>query len=327
MIIREGQKAVFYANGRIEGVFEEPGGFDIASEIVPFLSTLKGVFSLRGDSGMRAEVYFVNAKELLLKWGTRQRIMIPTAEVPSGIPVGCNGNLIIEFRDYQKFISKVAGVKSTYSLDDISERIMGEIGPIVTEAILGGADSVGINVLFSLQKNNRTLAKYICEELDKKLFDIGMGAVDVSVNSINYPENVQKMAETVAAQSFVGDVGKYTAVNMADGMKNGGSSFAAMPAQFAMGMQAAQHMAESMRYTVPQTNMPPQNFSAGPQGNTGYICSGCGKEYSQELKFCPECGKPIRLKSEAQSGADKFCPQCRKMVSGKFCSECGTQTV
>ena len=32
------------------------------SQIVPFLSTLKGVFSLRGDSGMRAEVYFVNAK-------------------------------------------------------------------------------------------------------------------------------------------------------------------------------------------------------------------------------------------------------------------------
>ena len=66
LIIRPGQKAIFYANGRVEGVFEEPGDYDIYSEIVPFLSTLKGILQLRGDTGLRAEVYFVNAKELLL---------------------------------------------------------------------------------------------------------------------------------------------------------------------------------------------------------------------------------------------------------------------
>ncbi len=108
----------------IEGVFEQAGSYDIVTDIVPFLSTLKGWFSLRGDTGMRAEVYFINSKQLLLQWGTRQRIMIPTPEVPSGIPVGCNGNLIVTFRDYQTFIEKVAGVKDTYSLSDISERIL-----------------------------------------------------------------------------------------------------------------------------------------------------------------------------------------------------------
>ncbi len=316
LIIREGQKAIFYANGKIEGIFEEPGSYDIASQIIPFLSDLKGALTLRSDSGMRAEVYFVNSKELMIKWGTRQRIMIPTAEVPSGIPVGCNGNLIIEFRDYQKFISKIAGIKSTYSLDDISERIMGEIGPIVTEAILDGADSVGMNVLFALQRNNRALAKRICEETDKELFDIGMGAADVSINSINYPENVQQMAEKVAAQSFVGDVGKYAAVNMADNMQNGGSPAAAMAAQFAMGQQLAQQIGQSMN-----TNQ--QQIMNNTQAE--YVCSECGKEYRQAIKFCPECGKPVVQKSA--SGNDQFCPTCRKMVSGKFCPECGTKTV
>ena len=138
LIIRPGQKAIFYANGVVEGIFEEPGNFDIASEIVPFLSTLKGVFQLRGDSGLRAEVYFVNAKELLLPWGTRQRIMIPTPEVPSGIPVGCNGNMIIEFRAYLRFIEQVAGISKTYSLVDIVDRIMGEVSPIYVIASLDG---------------------------------------------------------------------------------------------------------------------------------------------------------------------------------------------
>ena len=33
-----------------------------------------------------------------------------------GYPGRCNGNLIVEFRDYVQFINKIAGVKSTYSL-------------------------------------------------------------------------------------------------------------------------------------------------------------------------------------------------------------------
>ena len=94
LVLRPGQKAIFYSDGIVGAVFENPGNFDIYTDIVPFFSALQGWFSLRGDTGMRAEIYFVNAKEMTLPWGTRQRIMIPTPEVPAGVPVGCNGNLI-----------------------------------------------------------------------------------------------------------------------------------------------------------------------------------------------------------------------------------------
>lgn len=286
LIIRAGQKAVFYANGAVEGIFEVPGSYDIASEIVPFLSTLKGVFNLRGDSGMRAEVYFVNSKELFLPWGTRQRIMIPTPEVPAGIPVGCNGNLIITFRDYNVFIEKVAGIKDTFALEDVAERILSELNPIVAEAILGGAPCIGVNALIGLQQNSRKLGKIICEELDKELFGIGLGVEDVNIQNINYPEEVQKMAEKVAGQAFVGDVGKYAAIQMADGMAapGGGNNVGAMGAQMAMGMEMAKQMTGAMGGNTHQT----------PQ---------------------------------APTGGDRFCPKCRKMVSSKFCPDCGTETV
>lgn len=282
LIIRPGQRAIFYANGVVEGIFEQPGNFDIESEIVPFLSTLTGVFQLRGDSGLRAEVYFVNAKELLLPWGTRQRIMIPTPEVPTGIPIGCNGNMVIEFRDYMKFIEKVAGVRASYSLDEISERIMGEIGPIIAEAILDGQHTIGVNALCALQANNRKMAKVIAEELDKELFDFGFGVRDLNIIAINYPEDVQKMAEKMVAQSFVQDVGRYASIQAADSMtQGGGDNMAAMGAQMAMGMQMAQVMGQNM-------NM--QGLATAAAG-------------------------------------DRFCPTCRKMTVGKFCSDCGTQTV
>jgi membrane protease subunit (stomatin/prohibitin family) len=318
LIIRAGQKAIFFANGAIEGIFEQAGSYDVATEIVPFLSTLKGVFSLRGDSGLRAEIYFINTKELLLTWGTRQRIMIPTTEVPSGIPVGCNGNMIIEFRDYVRFIQKVAGVKDTYSMDNISERIMGELNPIIAEAILGGQQNIGVNALIALQGSSRKLGAAIRAELDKELMDFGMGAVDVNILSINYPDEVQKMAEKVAGQSFVGNVGKYAAVQMADGLAapGGGNNVASFGAQMAMGAQMAQQMTSSM------------GGAAAPQtaGSAAYACTECGFKSASPMKFCPECGKPMSAVEDKPSG-DRFCPACRKMVAGKFCSDCGGQTV
>jgi membrane protease subunit (stomatin/prohibitin family) len=287
LIIRTGQNAIFYSNGQIEGIFRDEGNFDIETQITPFLSSLKGVFSLRSDTGMRAEVYFVNAKQLLLPWGTRQRIMIPSPEVPSGIPVGCNGNLVVEFRDYLAFIKKVAGVRSTYSLDDISERLMGVLNPIIAECMLGGQRQIGVNALMGLQANSRALGKQMMAELDRELFDIGLGVASLNIQSINYPREIQAMAEKVAAQSFVSDVGRYANIAMADSFgRDGGGGAAAQMAQMAMGMHMGQQMAAGMQ-------SPAQQRPAQPSAPVG----------------------------------DRFCPTCRKMVAAKFCPDCGTQTV
>lgn len=302
LIIRPGQHAIFYANGQIEGIFKDQGNYDIVTEITPFLSTLKGIFTLRGDTGMRAEVYFINAKELLLPWGTRQRIMIPSNEVPSGIPVGCNGNMIIEFRDYLTFISKVAGVKATFTLDDISERIMGEINPIIAECILSGQQSVGVNALISLQANSRSLGKRIAEELDNELAAFGLGVANVNILSINYPKEVQEMAEKIAAQSFVGDVGKYSAISLADSFgKEGGGGTAAAAAQMGMGLQMGAQMAAAMSAAQTQTTAAP----AAPAGSS----------------------VPDPQKTPDAADKQRFCTNCRKMVDSKFCPDCGAATV
>ena len=61
LIIRPGQDAIFLYNGKVEGIFTDEGSFDIESEIIPFLSTLKG-FKFGFNSGIRAEVLFINTK-------------------------------------------------------------------------------------------------------------------------------------------------------------------------------------------------------------------------------------------------------------------------
>ena len=41
LIIRPGQDAIFLHNGRIEGIFTEEGNYEVETQIIPFLSTLK----------------------------------------------------------------------------------------------------------------------------------------------------------------------------------------------------------------------------------------------------------------------------------------------
>jgi len=319
LIIRSGQKAIFYANGGVEGIFEQEGEFDIDSEIVPFLSTLSGWASLRGDSGLRAEVYFVNAKELLILWGTRQRIMIPTPEVPSGIPVGCNGNMIVEFRDYLTFIQRVAGIKSTYSISDISERIVSEMNSILPEVILSGHESIGMQALVQLQRHQRQYGKKIAEELDKELFDIGLGVRDVNINAFSYPPEIQQMAEKVAAQSFAQDLGKYTQISVADSLQYGGnSSVAGMAAQTAIGLGLGKTVMDHMHMQEPKNSQLER-----------YTCKKCGYTFLMPAKFCPQCATAVQITPPEPPEVleERFCTKCRKLVRGKFCPYCGTPTV
>ncbi len=149
----------------------------------------------------------------------------------------------------------------------------------MTEAILNGQNQIGINVLVGLQQNNRALARRIQQELDMELLDIGFGVRDFNIIGINYPENVQRMAERVAAQAFVGDVGRYAAINMADGLANSqGGNVAGLAAQFAMGNQLAQQMNGAIN-----NNQQPQQQPAGDR-----FCPHCRKMVAS--KFCPDCG-------------------------------------
>ena len=66
LVIRAGQKAIFYSGGRIHGIFENEGTYDIDTQIIPFLTHINAALHLRSDTGERAEVYFVNSKDLTL---------------------------------------------------------------------------------------------------------------------------------------------------------------------------------------------------------------------------------------------------------------------
>ena len=284
LIVRMGQDAIFMYNGKIEGIFKDEGSFDIESQIVPFLSTLKG-FKFGFNSGIRVEVLFVNTKELTVKWGTKNAINIPSPNLPGGMPIKSFGTFCCKVSDYEVLIDKIAGVKKQFTIDDVKERIMSMLDQVIMKWIVReGKD------LFNLQANAYEISKGIQEDLDMEMEKIGIAITNFSISSVSYPKEIQDMANKAASQSMIGDINKYTQVAMADSLSKGnsGGSVAGDMAGLQVGMMMGQQIVNNMN-NKPQNNENKQNVSEGKKMN---FCPNCGTK-NEGSNFCPNCGTKL----------------------------------
>ena len=304
LIIRQGQDAIFMYNGKVEGIFTDEGSFDIESDIIPFLSSLKG-FKFGFNSGIRAEVLFINTKEITVKWGTKSAINIPAAGLPGGMPIRAFGTFNCKVCDYDVLIEKVAGIKKMFTVDDVKERVLSFLNQLLMKWIVReGKD------MFNLSANAYDIAKGIGMDMDMEMRRIGIAITGFVISNVSYPESVQEMINKAASQSMVQDVGRYQQMNMAESFLRPGSggSMAADMAGMQMGMMMGQHLAAQMNQTKgTQANGQPggymnQNTNGGMGSPAGAAPAFGGPNASGGPNFCPNCGTKV-------SGA-RFCPNC-----------------
>ncbi len=287
LILRAGQDAIFMYNGKIEGVFKDEGEYNIETDIIPFLSTLKG-FKFGFNSGLRAEVLFVNTKEFTEKWGTKNPVVLaaPQLNLPGGLPIRAFGNYSFKVDDYITLIDKLAGVKTEYRVEDVKLRV----SAVVDQLLMKWIATEGKDI-FNLQAYSLQISAGIKSDLDMELCKLGFSVTDFNIASVSYPEEVTRMQNKAAAQAMVGDMNKYTNISMADGMSKGGSSLAGDMVGASMGMALGSQMVNSMN-----------NVNQGANaGFTNPTLNG------QIPKFCPNCGTPT--------------------TGTKFCGNCGTKLI
>lgn len=309
LVIRPGQDAIFLYNGRIEGIFTDEGNYEISSQIIPFLSSLKN-YQFGFKNKLRAEVLFVNTKEFNVKWGTKNSINIPAPGLPGGLPIRAFGTFQMRVSDYVNLIDRVAGIKRQFDVDDVKERVVSMLDQLLMRWIVKeGKD------MFNLQANAAQIAAGVRQDLDMEMVKLGLSITGFTISSVNYPEEIQKNIERTAGYSMVGDINRYQSVGMTDAMIDGGGGEPnAMSG--VIGMAAALKMSDKM-------------FNQqGASGEAARTCPKCGGILTGQGKFCPLCGADT-LNQQARPSDHKpaFCPWCgAKMEAGhKFCASCGKQ--
>lgn len=303
LVIRPGQDAIFLYNGKIEGIFTEEGNYEVESQIIPFLSTLKG-FKFGFNSGIRAEVLFVNTKEFTVKWGTRNAVNIPSPALKGGLPVRAFGLFQVKVSDYIRLIDAVAGVKDKFTVDDVRDRMVS----ILDELLMKWISKEGKD-LFHLQSSASEIARGMNTDLDMELMKFGMTSTELRISSFSYPEEIQKKINEAAGYGML-DMDAYQRGKLADSLDNpnsGAGGAAGMGFGMAAGMQMAKEMFASTQAAPAQTTP-----AAG-----GAHCPNCGAAVKEGDKFCAGCGQKLETAS--------FCPECGAKVGGadKFCNSCG----
>ncbi|MGG4340598.1 SPFH domain-containing protein [Paenibacillus lautus] len=308
LVIRSGQDAIFVNNGKIEGIFEDEGVYNIDSDIIPFLSTLKG-FKFGFNSGMRVEVLFVNTKEFTVRWGTQNPVLIPTPQLPGGMPIRANGTFNFKVNDYVTLIDKIAGMKESYLVDDVKIRITSVLDQLLMKWISReGKD------MFNLQANASEIARGIREDLDMEVMDNGITITGFQVMSFNYPKEIQDMITKTASHEMIGNLQKYQQVSMTDGISSGkvqGGGAASDMAGMMMGMNMANEMMKNMNQNQNQHNQnqnnPNQNQQPPAEKEPSAPAASSPSEGNKKPNFCPNCG--------AKNEGANFCPNCGQKLS------------
>jgi membrane protease subunit (stomatin/prohibitin family) len=340
LVVRESQSALFFRDGKALDVFG-PGRHTLTTLNLPLLARVIGAL-FDGKSPFRAEVYFINRKAFTnLKWGTPEPIPFRDSELQL-VRLRAFGIYSMRVDQPQLFINTLVGTQGLFS----SAQVQDFLRNIIISRL---ADFLGENLksVFDLAARYDEVATATKARLAEDFDKYGLELIDLFINAITPPPEVQKMIDERAGMGAVGNLNAYMQFKAAKAMEaaatageGGGAAGTGvgLGAGLGMGMMLPQMLNNAFRQGTPnpltgvgavQMATCPACAAAVPIGSkfcpacgskvqVGAVpCEKCGTEVPPGAKFCPNCG--------AQRAAAQVCPSCSAELpkGSKFCPACG----
>lgn len=342
LVVRESQAAIFFRDGKAYDVLG-PGRHTLTTNNLPLIT---GLLSLPFgfESPFKAEVYFVNQRVFTnLKWGTSQPIVFRDKELKM-VRLRAFGIFSPRIKDPTLFVNKIVGTEGLYTTERV-ESFFREIIVARLNDLLGEM----LETIFDLPKYYDEIAAALKTRVRDDFEKYGVEAIDLVINSITPPEDVQKMIDARTGMSAVGDMGDFSQYQAARAMRDiasrpGGGGGDTAAAGMGLGVGAGLGMMMPGMIQRGQQAQQGQQAPEKEKGEEKKKCPKCSAEVPADAKFCLNCGAKLietiecpKCKAELPKGA-KFCSNCGyKLVltcpkceaelppGTKFCSNCGTK--
>ncbi len=263
LIVREGQTAVFINEGQLADVFT-PGTYDLTTQNLPILSTLKG-WKYGFNSPFKAEVYFVNTHLFTdEKWGTKNPITL-SDERFGLVEIRAFGTYAFKIADAGKFIIDIVGTDNNFTNFEINEHLKSLIATRFT-------DTVGeANLPIELYAANTSELSETCRNVMQPEFKgVGISLERFYIENVSMPEDLKKEIFEYSRIDKI-DLDKLTRFKTAKAIEaaannQGGTAGAGMG--MGMGFVMAQQMGQMMNPHHSQQNAnagsPAQSPAAPP---------------------------------------------------------------
>ena len=253
LVVREGQMAVFVNEGRLADVFK-PGTYTLTTQNLPILATLKG-WKYGFESPFKAEVYFISTRKFTdLKWGTPGPAMMRDKEFGM-VRATAFGIYSIRAKDGGVIVKDLVGTEGRFTIAQVEDNLRGKIGLRIKELM----PELGISVI-DMSAKVYEMGSALRDRLQPDFGALGLELVEVQVQNVGLPEEVEKAIDARGAMAAVGNLQAYaqyeTASSIRDAANNPGGAAGAgvgLGAGIAMGSQ----MMNSMGGAAAASSPPP----------------------------------------------------------------------
>lgn len=356
LIVMESEEALFVNNGVIVESFTG-GKYTLNTENYPFIKGLRKSIS-GGENAFNCKVYFVNkTHKLELLWGTDSPIQIRDAEFNFAVGVRARGSYSIQVADAKKFLIKLVGVNTQSFTEEELKNQFRAVFQTKIKVIIANVMKNSHYTVLDMNTELESIGDMAKEQLAEVLDEYGIRLVNFYVSDISIPENDPnyKIINEAYAKAHAGKIeidvqgemwNKLTAKELAKDLANNPNAggVAAAGAGIGMGIASAgafgnianqlfsplnegNNNSNNNANTNTQMQSEPKKSRFAPktanvENNTTTEkmtkCPNCGKEISENSKFCSNCGAKIET---------SYCKNCgEKLEPGaKFCSNCGTR--
>src|SRR5688572_5376220 len=259
LTVRQSQMAAFVNEGRVADVFG-PGLHTLNTQTLPLLTNILNWDKLF-QSPFKSDVYFFSTRlQVNQRWGTATPVTIRDREF-GAVRLRAYGIYSWRVSDPAVFHTKVSGTRELYRVADIEGQlrntIVGRMADTFAESQVPFLD---------MAANQIELGQRIGEHLRPSFAELGLTLDSFVVENLSLPEELQKRLDQRIGMNMLGDMQKYTQLQVADSLPiaaaNEGGGLAGAGVGLGAGFTMAQQMMNAIRPDqsggpAPQNPVPP----------------------------------------------------------------------
>lgn len=234
LVVREGQLAIIVNQGQAGAgqpadVFG-PGMHELSTANLPILSTLQG-WKYGFNSPFKAEVYFFNTRLFPdLKWGTPGPSTMRDPDF-GVVRVTAFGIYSIRIKDAKTVLKDLVGTAGDFTLSDIENNLRGKIGLRIKEVM----PELGVPVI-DLESKVTVLGERIREKISPDFERLGLELVEVQVQDLGLPEEVEAAIDKQGAMRVIGNMQTYAQYEAANAMRDAANNTGAAGSAMGVGV-------------------------------------------------------------------------------------------
>lgn len=211
LIVGPTQGCILVYEGKIRAVFDKEGLFNIKTDNIPFITTLKKVMQFF-ESEHKAEFYFYK-KTIIAdqKWGTVAPIKYidPVYEFP--VELIAFGNYSMQIKDPKSFFVSIVGEQEYFGTEELRKIINARIVHPMSDTF--AESKVSYN---HIDEQREELGDLLTEKLDKDFDKLGFHLSDFRIEGTEFDEDTRDRIGKIADAKATHFAGKSVGVSYQD---------------------------------------------------------------------------------------------------------------